>query len=48
VEAGESAGCQTVMIDYGYKEQGPRTGPSARVTSLREAADWIMQQEKES
>jgi transaldolase len=45
VEAGENAGCRTVLIECGYQEQGPRVGPSARVTCLREAADWIIGQE---
>jgi D-glycero-D-manno-heptose 1,7-bisphosphate phosphatase len=44
IEAGERAGCTTVLIDYGYREQAPRTGPEARVTSLRAAADWIAAQ----
>ena len=44
IEAGERAGCKTVLIDYGYSEQNPRLGPSIRVTSLREATDWIVSQ----
>jgi D-glycero-D-manno-heptose 1,7-bisphosphate phosphatase len=42
IEAGERAGCTTVLIDYGYREQSPSTGPSMRVTSLRAATDWIV------
>ena len=42
VEAGHNAGCKTVFIDYGYREQGPAQPPDTCVTSLREAADWII------
>jgi D-glycero-D-manno-heptose 1,7-bisphosphate phosphatase len=42
VEAGRRAGCVTVFIDHGYRE--PLTiAPDARVRSLTEAADWIVQ-----
>jgi D-glycero-D-manno-heptose 1,7-bisphosphate phosphatase len=44
IEAGERAGCKTVLIEYGYREQAPRIGPTTRVTSLRAAADWIVEQ----
>jgi len=42
VEAGVAAGCRTVWIDRGYREQAPRRGPDARVDSLGAAADWIL------
>jgi D-glycero-D-manno-heptose 1,7-bisphosphate phosphatase len=42
IDAGHNAGCQTVLIDYAYKERGPAREPAARVRSLREAADWII------
>ncbi|HEX5431504.1 MAG TPA: HAD family hydrolase [Bryobacteraceae bacterium] len=41
VDAGNAAGCKTVLIDYQYRERGPATEPSIRVPSLRAAVDWI-------
>ncbi|HEX6895295.1 MAG TPA: HAD family hydrolase [Bryobacteraceae bacterium] len=41
VEAGQRAGCQTIFIDYGYRERQPDT-PFLRVRSLTEAANWII------
>ena len=46
VEAGARAGCRTVLIDYGYREKGPAESPGASVLSLREAAEWILNQTK--
>jgi D-glycero-D-manno-heptose 1,7-bisphosphate phosphatase len=42
VNAGASAGCATVWIDYGYREKRPAAEPSATVDSIRAAADWIL------
>jgi D-glycero-D-manno-heptose 1,7-bisphosphate phosphatase len=42
VDAGNAAGCKTVFIDYNYSERGPSTEPSTRVSSLRDAVDWII------
>lgn len=42
IEAGHSAGCQTILIDNGYVEKAPNPEPDHRVHSLREAADWIL------
>ena len=42
IDAGHSAGCKTVLIDYGYREKTPAQPPHATVRSLREAADWII------
>jgi D-sedoheptulose 7-phosphate isomerase len=42
IDAGHNAGCKTVLIDYGYREQPPVQPPEATVRSLREAADWII------
>jgi D-sedoheptulose 7-phosphate isomerase len=42
IDAGQAAGCKTILIDYGYKEQKPAQAPDATVKSLREAADWII------
>ena len=44
VEAGASAGCATVWIDYGYREKRAATEPSVIVDSIRAAADWILSQ----
>lgn len=44
VAAGQAAGCMTVFIDYGYDEPRP-TNPDAIVTSLPQAADWILRRE---
>ncbi len=41
IEAGRRAGCTTIFIDYHYAE--PLQGePHLRVSSLTEAADWIL------
>jgi D-glycero-D-manno-heptose 1,7-bisphosphate phosphatase len=42
VDAGASAGCATVWIDYGYREKRPAAEPSAKVDSIRAAADLIL------
>jgi D-glycero-D-manno-heptose 1,7-bisphosphate phosphatase len=42
VEAGRRAGCATLFVDYGYAERRPEQ-PTALVSSLAEAADWILQ-----
>lgn len=44
VDAGASAGCATVWIDYGYREKRPAAEPSAKVDSIRAAVDWILRQ----
>jgi D-glycero-D-manno-heptose 1,7-bisphosphate phosphatase len=41
IEAGERAGCKTILIDYGYRERAPSAGPAVRVASLLAATDWI-------
>ena len=45
IEAGVAAGCRTVLIDYGYKEQKSKHLPDATVFSLAEAVNWIVTQE---
>lgn len=47
VEAGHCAGCRTVWIDCGYRERPPRAPASASVSSLKEAADWILGQARD-
>ena len=42
-----AAGCSTFLIDYGYGERAP-AGPFRRVSSLREAADAIMNDKGEA
>ncbi len=45
IEAGERAGTTAILIENDYPEKRPAT-PAARVKSLREAADWILEREK--
>ena len=40
-EAGQRAGCKTILIDYGYQEKQPEA-VDYRVTSLSEAAEIIL------
>lgn len=42
IEAGRRAGCQTILVDYGYAERAPAK-PDYRVSSLAEAVVWIFQ-----
>ena len=46
IDAGFRAGCRTIFLDYGYREQAPENEPAARLGSLREAADWILRHER--
>lgn len=46
IEAGRSAGCSTIFIDYAYAERRPEA-PNAIVTSLPEAVDWILDHPRE-
>ena len=41
IDAGWSAGCKTILIDYGYQERGPTHPPTKSVTNLTQAVDWI-------
>ncbi len=45
VQAGATAGCKTVLIEYGYSGAS-QCVPDHRAASLREAAEWIVQQER--
>jgi D-glycero-D-manno-heptose 1,7-bisphosphate phosphatase len=47
IDAGAAAGCRTVFVDRGYRERAPRVAPNARVTSIGEAAHWIITDSKE-
>ena len=42
VQAGKNAGCQTIFIDRGYKEEKPSPPADLTVSSLDEAVDWII------
>jgi len=42
VEAGAAAGCKTVLVERGYAERPPSVPPTARVSSVLEAARWII------
>ena len=42
IEAGQNAGCRTILIDYGYNERGPSKPPDTTVDSLSRAVDWIV------
>lgn len=42
VETGRRAGCETVLIEYGYAEPWPGSAPDCTVRSLAEAAAWIL------
>lgn len=44
IEAGQNAGCRTILIEYGYDEKRPSRPPDVKVDSLGRAADWILQQ----
>jgi histidinol-phosphate phosphatase family protein len=47
IDSGAAAGCQTILIDYGYNERSSTSTPDARVDSLSQAVDWILRQEAE-
>jgi D-glycero-D-manno-heptose 1,7-bisphosphate phosphatase len=43
IEAGTSAQCKTVLIDYGYPEDRPQNAAATFIAhSLRTAVDWIL------
>jgi D-glycero-D-manno-heptose 1,7-bisphosphate phosphatase len=42
IEAGQRAGCRTLFVDNGYREQQP-AAPFVSVSSLAAAADWILE-----
>jgi D-glycero-D-manno-heptose 1,7-bisphosphate phosphatase len=45
IDAGNRAGCRSILIDYGYRERRPERQPVARVQCLRQAVDWILEHE---
>ena len=42
IEAGRAAGCTSVFIDLGYTHEPAATGQAATVSSVSEAAAWIV------
>ena len=48
VDAGVRAGSKTIWIDYSYDEPPPSAAPTARVTSLSEAVDWIVEDSRKN
>ena len=44
IEAGQAAGCKTILVDNGYPQERP-TQHSVMVSSLPEAVKWIMRSE---
>ena len=42
IEAGRAAGCRTILIDWGYKEQSPEKPPHFTVRSFAEATGIIL------
>ena len=44
IEAGQNAGCRTILIEYDYNEKGPSRPPDVTVGSLDQAAEWILRQ----
>lgn len=47
IQAGQNAGCRTVLIEYNYDERTSLNPPDMKLISLSETADWILQQIKE-
>lgn len=44
IEAGYRAGCATIFIDHNYTEKEADPPPNQRVSSLAQAATWILSQ----
>lgn len=42
IEAGQNAGCATILIDNGYDERSPKDPPDLTVGSLVEGVNWIL------
>lgn len=42
IEAGQRAGCKTILIDCGYDERAPTAAPDFVARSLLQTADWIL------
>ena len=48
IDAGAKAGCKTLWIDRGYAERSSSASPDIRVSSLGEAANWIVKRQAAS
>lgn len=48
VDAGADAGCRTILIDCGYDEKSPIAVPDARVATLSDAVEWILNHARQS
>ena len=46
IDAGKSAGCQTIWIDRGYSEKNP--APDYITSSLLDAANWIKERDNDT
>jgi transaldolase len=46
IEAGQRAGCRTILLGSGYGE-GMKSPPDAVVATLSDAADWVLTQSRE-
>jgi D-glycero-D-manno-heptose 1,7-bisphosphate phosphatase len=44
IEAGQRAGCATVLLDYGYNERKTERPADCIVSTLAEATTWIVRQ----
>jgi len=42
VEAGANAGCRTIMVESEHHDRPPSIPPDRQVSSLKEAAEWIL------
>ncbi len=42
VEAGQAAGCRTLLIDYGYPERPPARPPTATAASLAAGLPFLL------
>jgi D-glycero-D-manno-heptose 1,7-bisphosphate phosphatase len=43
IQAGHQAGCQSILIDWGYTEEWKGELPDKQVKSMPEAASWILE-----
>ena len=47
IDCGAAAGVRTVFIDRGYRERAPQHAPDVVAESVREAAEWILDSERQ-
>ena len=46
IEAGQRAACKTIWLNQHYEEKSPDKAPDFTASTLMEAANWIVMQEK--